>query len=279
MFRRTLNSAVAFEGIGVHSGCGCRISVAPGDEGIVFVTEDDVIPATFEAARDTVMCTRLFGANGSCVSTTEHLAAALYGIGITDATIKVENGEIPISDGSAREFVEAILAVGVAELSAKRPVLKVLKPVKVADGERRASLSPAEDSFSVNIECDFTAKGLKTEPLSFDFSKDDFITKIAPARTFGFLSDAEFLRKNNLAVGTSLENTVVFDDAGRPLNKGGLRFPDEPVRHKILDVAGDLSLTGCRIIGRFDAFCPGHRMNNLLIRALFEEKSNFEIQK
>jgi UDP-3-O-[3-hydroxymyristoyl] N-acetylglucosamine deacetylase len=206
--------------------------------------------------------------------------SALYGLGITDADIEVENDEIPILDGSALQFVDAFTSVGMEKLDGNARILQVLKPVKIQDGEKWTSLSPA-DSFSVNIECDFTAKGLQTSPFSFNFSMEnfaeEFTEEIAPARTFGFFADLEFIRKNNLAAGASLDNTVVFDDRGKAINEEGLRFPDEPLRHKVLDVIGDLSLIESRIIARFDSFCPSHRTNNMILKALFADKNNYKL--
>jgi UDP-3-O-[3-hydroxymyristoyl] N-acetylglucosamine deacetylase len=277
LLQSTLKAAVSFEGIGVHSGNPCRITVCPRDEnGVAFRTKKDSIEALYNMASETTMCTKLSGANGSSVSTIEHLSSAMYGLGITGAVVDVEGDEIPILDGSALPFVEAFLATGIEQLSHRRRVCKLMKPVKVQDGKKWASLTPA-DSFSINIKCDFTQKGLKTDPMRFDFSKDNFLKEIAPARTFGFFADMDFLRKNNLASGASLENTLVFDDKGNPLNENGLRLPNEPIRHKILDVIGDLSLIGGAIMARFDAFCPSHKLNNQIVFALFENKDNFEM--
>jgi UDP-3-O-[3-hydroxymyristoyl] N-acetylglucosamine deacetylase len=273
-----LKSTIFFDGIGVHSGSRCRIFIFPTQKsnGIVFFTKKDSIPASFNKVSDAIMCTTLFGTNGSSVSTIEHLMAALYGLGITDADIEVENGEIPILDGSAIQFIDAFTSVGIEKLDKSVRILQVRKPIKIQEGEKWTSLSPA-DSFNINIECDFTAKGLQTRPFSFDFSKENFTEEIASARTFGFLADTEFLRKNNLAAGASLDNTIVFDDKGEPINKEGLRFPNEPLRHKVLDVIGDLSLLESRIIAQFDSFCPSHRTNNMILRALFADKDNYKL--
>ncbi|MDR1982463.1 MAG: UDP-3-O-acyl-N-acetylglucosamine deacetylase [Holosporaceae bacterium] len=278
MHRSTLKSSVFFEGIGVHSGNHCRVSVSPAKKGngIVFSIGKDSIRASFDRISDTIMCTKLSSVNGSVVSTVEHLAAALYGLEITDVKIKVEGGEVPILDGSAIQFVEAFTSAGIEKFHDIIQTLRIKKTIKIQDEERWTSLSPA-DSFSINIECDFMAKGLKTDPFSFDFAKDDFTEEIAPARTFGFFSDIEFLRKNNLAAGASLDNTIVFDNKGLPINKEGLRLSNEPLRHKVLDIIGDLSMTGSRIIARFDSFCPSHRMNNMILKALFADKDSFEL--
>jgi UDP-3-O-[3-hydroxymyristoyl] N-acetylglucosamine deacetylase len=252
------------------------VSPAQKDVGIVIIKGKDSIDAIYSNVFITALSTRLIGAHGSCVATVEHLLAALYGLGITNAIITTRNDEIPILDGSARQFVSELLSAGIVIQQKRFRTLRVLKTVKVQDGEKWASLSQS-DSFSINIKCDFNAKGLKTSPYSFDFSNNDFINEIAPARTFGFFSDVEFLRKNNLALGASLENTIVFDDDGRLLNETGFRLSQEPVRHKVLDIIGDLSLAKCAIMGRFDSFCPSHKMNNMVLRALFEKSDNYEL--
>jgi UDP-3-O-[3-hydroxymyristoyl] N-acetylglucosamine deacetylase len=281
LFKLTVKDAVSLEGVGAHSGKPCRIFVCPAPLSrfeIRFMQENGVVAADFLSVSETTMCTKLSDGRLS-VSTPEHLLAAFYGLGITGAIVIMDGEEIPIMDGSALPFVEAFLAVGTESRYEKRLELRVLKPVKIQDGEKWASLSPA-DSFVLNVECDFTARGLKTDPVSFDFATGDFAKEIAPARTFGFFADAEFLRKNNLALGSSLENSVVFDENGRTLNEGGLRLDNEPVRHKILDVIGDLSLAaGCEIKARVDAFCPSHKMNHTLLRKLFENDDNYEIIK
>jgi UDP-3-O-[3-hydroxymyristoyl] N-acetylglucosamine deacetylase len=209
----------------------------------------------------------------------EHLSAAFYELGIANALVKTDGDEIPILDGSALQFVTHILSVGICRQSQKRKILRVLKPVKVEDRGRYALLSPS-DSFSIRVTCDFSARGLHTDPFSYDsrpFS-DGFIIGIAPARTFGFFSDLEYLQKNSLAHGASMENTVVFDDSGHFMNEN-LRYDNEPVRHKILDAIGDLSLSQYDIVGHYDSFCPGHGINNDLLRELFKDSCNFEISE
>jgi UDP-3-O-[3-hydroxymyristoyl] N-acetylglucosamine deacetylase len=278
LLQSTLKSSVTFEGIGIHTGNYCRISVSPAEEdaGIVFLKGKDKIEATFNNVSATMMCTKLSNVNGISITTIEHLSATLYGLGITNALITIENNEIPVLDGSALPFVKAFLSSGTMKQKKKFRVLRVLKPVKIQEGVKWTSLSPA-DSLTINVECDFSARGLEADHYSFDFSNDDFINEISPARTFGFLADAEFLKENHLALGASLDNTIVFDEKGCSINKDGLRFPNEPIRHKILDIIGDLSLSQCDLRTRFDSFCPSHKMNNTILRALFEKNDNYEI--
>lgn len=273
MFLSTLNAAVSFEGIGVHSGKRSRVSVIPltcNIPTVIFANKEKSVSAVFDMVSDTSMCTNLSG-----FSTIEHLCAALYGLKITNALIKTEGPEMPILDGSSLPFIEAFSDVGIRTFPVTLRKLKILKEIKVQDGNRITMLSPS-DSFNLAVECDFTDKGLISKNFSFDFSKDDFVKEIAPARTFGFISDVDFYRKRNLSLGASLENTIIFDNKGSPINETELRFSDEPIRHKVLDIIGDLSLVRSEIIGRVDSFCPSHKMNNMILRKLFEKKENYE---
>lgn len=270
------------KGRGVHSGDFCSVSVFPAEEnhGLLFVRSDieenSSIEASYKNISETAMCTRLSNSHGIAINTVEHILAALVGMGVTNAVIKVSGEEIPILDGSADPFVREILAVGVKKQSQKRKILKILKYLRVEDGDRWSSLS-SNDHFSIHICCDFKKNGLKTEAASFDYAKNNFSEEIAPARTFGFFAEAEFLRKNNLARGATLENTVVFDENGLPMNESDLRFADEPMRHKILDIIGDLSLSGYQILGKFESFCPSHKMNHQILATLFQNPDNYAI--
>jgi UDP-3-O-[3-hydroxymyristoyl] N-acetylglucosamine deacetylase len=268
------------KGIGAHSGTECKISILPAHEnhGIAYCRLPFVknpMRADYKNVTGTVMCTKLSNEYAD-VSVIEHLSAAFYVLGISNAMVEVDGCEIPIMDGSSIQFANEILSVGLQEQNEKRKKIKILKTVKVGDKNRWASLSPA-DTFTINVDCDFSKYGLSTESVSFDVSNDDFAKDILPARTFGFFCDVEYLRKNNLALGASLENTVVFDEKGNVMNEGGLRFKNEAVRHKVLDVIGDLSMSQYEIVGKYEGFCSGHQINNLVLRELFKDKSNFEI--
>ncbi|MDR3151328.1 MAG: UDP-3-O-acyl-N-acetylglucosamine deacetylase [Holosporaceae bacterium] len=295
MFQKTIASAVMLEGVGVHSGKKCRIWLfgAPEDSGLTFVRLDATAPSKKTLARrkehagciradyryvsNTQMCTKLTNEAGLSVTTVEHLLAALYGLGVSNAVIALLGEEIPTLDGSAKIFATEIRRAKVKEQRFRRKILRVLKPIKVGTTEKWASLLPS-DRLLINMKCDFSHRGLTTPfSFSYDFSTDNFVTTIAPARTFGFFEDVELLRKSRLALGGSLRNAVVFDASGAVINKSGLRFTDEPVRHKVLDVIGDLSLCGHYICGQYDGFCSGHQLNNLLLHELFEHKENYEI--
>jgi UDP-3-O-[3-hydroxymyristoyl] N-acetylglucosamine deacetylase len=283
VFQATLAGSIALKGIGVHSGSLCQVSVLPAekDSGIIFrranMPKTSIVEADYKNVSEAIMCTKISGPSGKITfATVEHLMSALYGLGISNAIVETSGEEIPILDGSAEQFVEKIISAKINAQSKKRKALKIQKTIKVEDGKRWSSLSP-HNAFIIDIECDYGKNKLKTDPFSFVFSKDEFIKEIAPARTFGFFSDIEFLRKNNLAKGASLENAVVFDENGAPMNENGLRFENEPVRHKVLDIIGDLSLSRHMIIGKFEGFCPSHKMNTQLLKLLFEDAGNFEI--
>ncbi|GHU14002.1 UDP-3-O-acyl-N-acetylglucosamine deacetylase [Alphaproteobacteria bacterium] len=283
MIQKTIASPISIEGIGAHSGRKSRVNIlpAPEDQGIIFVRtdvgEDNSISSDFANVSETTLCTRLSNKSGVSVSMVEHVSAALYGFQISNATIEVDGEEIPILDGSSAVFVKEITSVGIVAQSKKRKCLRILKNVKIGDEGRWSSLSPA-DRLVLNLSCDFSKKGLKTTPFSYDFSKGNFETEIAPARTFGFFDDVEYLRKNKLALGSSLENTVVFDAKGNAMNDDGLRFDNEPIRHKMLDIIGDLSLSGHMIIGQYDGVCSGHTLNNMLLHALFSSPQSYTIE-
>lgn len=282
MKQRTVKSPITLSGVGVHSGKICTITIEPmpQNSGIVYKKApysgaSSSVVADYKNVSGTTMCTRISNDHGTTISVIEHLSAAFYAMGITNASVKLEEGdEIPFLDGSSLQFVKAIADVGTEEQEAEKKKIRIVREVKIGDSKRWASLAPAKH-FSINIRCDYLDKGLKTEPFTYDSRTDDFVEEIAGARTFGFYSEVEYLRKNNLAVGASLDNTVVFDNAGRSLNPEGLRYPNEPVRHKVLDIIGDLSLSQYEIIGRYEAFCPGHNLNNLLLRELFMDNANF----
>ncbi|GHU18890.1 UDP-3-O-acyl-N-acetylglucosamine deacetylase [Alphaproteobacteria bacterium] len=283
MIQKTIASAISVEGIGAHSGMKSRINILPAskDSGIVFIRtdadRDNSIAANFANVSETTLCTRLSNKSGVSVSMVEHILAALYGFQISNAIIEVNEEEIPILDGSSDIFAREIASVGTVAQSKKRKCLKILKNVKIGEEDRWSSLSPA-DHLILNLSCDFSKKGLRTTPFSYDLFQDDFATEIAPARTFGFFEDVEYLRKNNLALGSSLENTIVFDANGNALNDGGLRFDDEPIRHKMLDLIGDLSLSEYMIIGQYDGFCSGHKLNNMLLHALFNSPQSYTLE-
>ena len=285
MQQATLRDSFSISGIGVHKGKECSIIVKPADEdsGIVFFRSDregngfrnEKIAAHYNNVTNATMCTQISNENGASLKTIEHIMAALYGMKISNAIVEVQGEEIPILDGSSLKFVESIKKVGIQKQSKPRKILKILKKIKLTDGNKFEEIEPFDD-FEINAKCDFEAKGLKTDPVIFNFSKNDFAAEIAPARTFGFISEVEYIKKNNLALGASLKNTVVYNDKGIPLNDEGLRLENESAKHKVLDIIGDLALSQYWIQGRVNCFCPSHKLNNILLRMLFSNPENYE---
>ena len=267
----------------VHTGNEFSVTLKPAEigTGIVFVRKDksneiNKIVANFRNVSNTNMCTTLSNQHGVEVRTVEHLMAALYIMNITNVIVEVSGGEIPILDGSAARWIEIISQVGVKQQAGEVEVIKILRPVKIEDGNRWAALTPF-DRFCVTVECNFSDRGLTNESICYDSEKDDFIRDFTLARTFGFISDVEYLKKHNMARGASLENTVVFDEHGKKINDEPLRYENEPVRHKLLDAVGDLALSGFRIQGKYESYCPGHQLNNMILRKLFENKGNYNL--
>lgn len=257
-----------------------RLLPAPADTGIVFMRTDlkngaRAIPARWDHVIDTQLCTMIGNPQGGKVATIEHLMAALSAAGVDNAFIEVDGPEVPVMDGSADSFVFLIEMAGVMEQDAPRREIVILKPVSFEENGKRTALLPADArSFSVGIS--FDKKIIQNQHYDFSFSREGFKTEISRARTFGFFEDVEKMTKLGLMRGGSLDNAVVIKDDA-VMNEGGLRYADEFVRHKLLDAIGDLSLAGLPIRGRFEGYCPGHAMNNKLLRALFVDETAFVI--
>jgi UDP-3-O-[3-hydroxymyristoyl] N-acetylglucosamine deacetylase len=239
------------------------------DEGIVFVRTDlpdrNIVRADVHSVVDTTLATTL-GTGNTTVSTVEHLMSAFYGMGVGNAIVEIDAPELPIMDGSARPFVELLKSVGTRVQGKVKKLLVINKKVSVSDGEGTATFLPSP-VFQITYDIEFKHKEIGAQSYHFKFSDTSYEKGICAARTFGFLRDVEYLQAKGLALGGSLQNAIILDE-NRILNKEGLRFPDEFVRHKILDSIGDLSLLGIPIIGHFVAFKSGHRLNNLLLKEL-----------
>jgi UDP-3-O-[3-hydroxymyristoyl] N-acetylglucosamine deacetylase len=277
-FQRTLQQPVRFSGIGLHSGSTITmtLSPAPADHGIVFVRgdrkgEEAVIAAAWDNVVDTRMCTVLGNRHGVTVGTVEHIMGALRGCEIDNAVVKLDGPEIAIMDGSAALFIEAIDSVGTVEQGAPRQFLRILKPVTVREGNKSATLLPAERP-GFAFEIDFESAAIRRQSASFELDGAVFRDDIGQARTFGFLHEVDALRRMGLARGGSLDNAIVISGEDI-LNEEGLRYSDEFVRHKILDAVGDLYLAGAPILGRFAGVRSGHALNNRLLHALFADSS------
>ena len=244
---------------------------APGT-GIVFRRRDlsgIEIAAHWRNIVDSTLCTTLGNDAGVKIATIEHLMAAFAGLKIDNAIVELDGPEVPVMDGSAAPFVFLIECAGIAEQIAPRRGIKVLKPVRVGVNGNSASLVPA-DSFRLSFAIDFASGAIRQQELSYDLDAENFKQEISRARTFGFLDEVERMRQAGLARGGSLENAVVIS-GDRVLNKEGLRYDDEFVRHKVLDALGDLYLAGGAILGHFHGVRSGHALNHQLIEALFAD--------
>lgn len=284
MKQTTLADQVSVEGIGVHSGRPARMTLHPAEahSGIVFLRtnlpngRDRRITLRRGVVKNTDLCTVIGDESGATISTVEHLMSALAGLGVDNVTIEVDGPEMPILDGSARLFVDAIDQVGLRTLSAPRKIIKILKPVRVSLGSAFVELLPRSEGFRFDVEISFADSVIGRQAYGFDLTPARYRAEIASARTFGFMRDVEHLWKAGLALGASLENTIAVGE-DKVVNPEGLRFPDEFVRHKILDAIGDLAIAGYAIQGHFKGFCPGHKLNAMVLDALFADRSAYVI--
>jgi UDP-3-O-[3-hydroxymyristoyl] N-acetylglucosamine deacetylase len=264
--RKTINTDVAITGIGLHSGIYTTVELvpAPAGSGITFVRADLDglrIPA-LQASTTALDYATTVGKDDVQVGTVEHLLSALMACGITDVDIHIDGPEVPIIDGSALPFMHLIDAAGVRELGVDLPVLRVHEPIELVDGEKSIRIVPA-NRLIIKYRIDFDHPMIGRQSMHFDFGHDSFLRKIAPARTFGFMRDVERMRAAGLARGGSVENAIVLDDRG--VVNGPLRFKDEFVRHKILDLVGDLALIGRPIVGEITAHRAGHAMHSAFV--------------
>ncbi len=259
-------------------GVAMTLLPAPPDSGIVFrrtdVESDQCdIAATYDNVCDTRMCTRIRNASGVEVGTIEHLMAALAGVGIDNVIVQLDGAEVPVLDGSAAPFVFLIECAGVATQDVPRGAIEVLKPVSVTDGTRSASLSPGRES-SLHLEIVFDHSLIGCQAYRVVLEKDVFKREVASARTFGFLCDVQDLKARGLARGGSLANAVVVD-GNKVVNREGLRFADEFVRHKALDSIGDMYLAGAPLLGHYHGICTGHGLNQKLLSAMFADPTSW----
>jgi len=280
--QHTLKSIAHVTGVGLHSGEKVQLWLRPAapDSGIVFHRVDldppVSIPASPEAVRETRLCTGL-ERDGVRIATVEHLMSALAGLGVDNVHIDVDGPEIPIMDGSAAPFVMMMLEAGLEAQPAPRRFLKVLKPVEVREGDKWVRLEPYPGfRLEFSIAFDHPAISASQTRAVVDLSEHAYPRFVARARTFGFVHEVELLRELGLAQGGSLDNAIVLDEY-RILNPEGLRFPDEFVRHKILDAIGDLYLAGHPLLARYVAHKSGHALNNQLLRALMADRSAWEL--
>ncbi|HCY84529.1 MAG TPA: UDP-3-O-[3-hydroxymyristoyl] N-acetylglucosamine deacetylase [Desulfobacteraceae bacterium] len=277
--QQTIAQNVALSGVGVHSGKKTNLTIRPAQEnhGIKFRRVDlpgtQDIQALFKMVVDTSLATVL-GTNGAIVSTIEHLMASFAGLGIDNALVEMDDYEMPIMDGSAQEFTRALTAAGVVEQTLPKHFMIVNTPIEVMDGDKFVRIEP-EDCFRITCTIDFDHPLIGKQTLIFDRAENDFAMEISRARTFGFIRDLELLKKFSLGKGGSLDNAIVIDN-DKILNEGGLRYPDEFVRHKLLDSLGDFSLLGMPIQGHIITHKSGHTLNHQFIKTFLDNKDAWE---
>lgn len=285
--QHTLKTATAqIEGVGLHSGAPVSLRILPAapDTGLLFVRTDlscvnTYVPAVFSAVdvESSRLCTLLKNSAGVAVQTPEHLMAALAGCGIDNALIEISAAEVPLMDGSARVFVEAIMAVGRKVQPSPRRSLRVLKSVRVEDGNKSAMLEPGEDDcLSLDFTVDFPGIGVQSRRFTLS-DPASFTQEVGDARTFTLRSHALAMKAAGAVKGGSLDNALVLNDEDGTPYQGEARYTDEPVRHKIMDAVGDLALAGMPIRGRFTSVRGGHALTNRLLRALFADPAAYEI--
>jgi UDP-3-O-[3-hydroxymyristoyl] N-acetylglucosamine deacetylase len=268
----------------LHSGVDVLLKLLPAPSGTGIVFRNSItgaeIPARFDNVVDTRLCT-VIAANDARVGTIEHLMAALSACRIDDIFVEVNAAELPILDGSASPFLFLLESAGIAEQDGAAETIEILRPVRVEQAGGYAELHPHHPGgggFELSLSIDFEASAIGTQTLDMTLGADSFASEIAAARTFTLAGEVAALREAGLAKGGSLDNAIVVDGA-KILNPAGLRWADEFVRHKMLDVVGDLALAGAAISGRFIGHCTGHKINNLLLRELFSDSANYRVSR
>ncbi len=278
--QQTIEDSIFVKGIGLHSGKNVELKMEPAgiDNGIKFIRVDskknNIIEAIWSNVSETLLSTTIANSDGLKISTIEHLMSALSGLHIDNLNIYINAAEVPIMDGSSRPFVDMIEKIGIKKQNKKRKILNVKKIIEVSNNNSSVKIIP-NNQFSIDFEIDFPSQLVSKQSCQLQLINGNYKTDIAAARTFGFEKDVKDLRSNGLALGGSLDNAVVVGE-NEILNKDGLRYTDEFVRHKILDSIGDLYLAGSPIIGYFYGNKSGHYLNNQLLRKLFSDESNYE---
>ena len=276
MCQSTIDRKIICSGIGLHSGKLVDLKLMPADEntGIVFQIHGKDGVTQLRPNPKAVIATGLattLGAGGVCVATVEHLLAALRGMEIDNILIEIKGGEVPIMDGSAASFVLLLKSAGIRRQKAPRQVARIVRPISIEQDGKWIKASPY-NGLRVNYTIDFAHPAIGVQNLDLEITPRNFVEILAKARTFGFLKEVEYLNKHGLALGGSLDNAVVLDDY-KVLNQDGLRFPDEFVRHKILDFIGDMAMLGAPLEGYFEVYCSGHSLNNAFLRRLEESSA------
>ena len=279
--QKTINGNIVIEGIGLHTGNKTSMSLnsAPINTGYVFRLKKNgklySIKASYKNVKSTKLCTLISDSLGNTISTIEHILSALYAFNVDNIYIDLDSNEVPVCDGSSKEFVALLKKCGVKNQDSFKKFIKIKKIVEVKEGNKVVRVSPFDQTMiTCNVEYDHKCIGKQS--ISLMLTSELYESQICQARTFGFLKDVEKLRKSGLALGGSLENAIVLDD-NKVLNNNGLRYTDEFVRHKVLDLIGDISLAGHRIIGSFYTSHTGHELNIKLLREIFKSTDNWEL--
>lgn len=283
MFQRTIKQKISTTGIGLHTGEKSTLTLRPASEniGIIYrrIDLNPPIDILLEEAsvQNSTLCTCIKNQNNIHILTIEHLNAALSGLGIDNIIIEVDSQEIPILDGSAAPFLFLLLKSGVKKLKSKKVFLQIKKKIRVTQQDKWAELSPY-DGFKLNFTIDFNHPIIsnKTKKFKINVSSKSFSKYISRARTFGFIQDIKYLKLNKLCLGGGLESAIIIGDT-KIINKDGLRFKNELVRHKTLDAIGDLFMCGKNLIGSFVAYKSGHKLNNKLLKTVLKKTSSWKL--
>ncbi len=277
IYQKTITEPIIFEDIGLHSGEISKITIYPArdNQGIIFkrvdLNKNNLIEANYNNVSSAKLCTTLENEHGAKVSTVEHLLAAFYITGIDNALIEINCEEVPIMDGSAKNFLEVFKKITLRTLSSKRKYLKITNKIELKDGKKVISIEPNQKSLEVDFQLNYENKIIGNQRNNIDFQNDE-LDEVYNSRTFCLYQDIEKIKKAGLAKGGSLDNAVVVDNE-KVLNKSGLRNEKEFVNHKILDLAGDLLLSGHRVLGKVKCYQGGHELTNKFLRKLFSVKS------
>ena len=279
LYQKTISCPLRFEGTGLHSGKSSKITILPGieNQGIIFkridIMQNNLVLANYNNVSSAKLCTKLENNYGVKISTVEHLLAAFYIAGIDNAIVEIDNEEVPIMDGSAKDFLTILEKTKIIKLTEKRKYLKIIKKVELIDGSRKISIEP-NNSFEVDFQLNYENKIIGKQRNLVNFNNDN-LDDVSKSRTFCLYEDIEKIKKIGLAKGGSLDNAVVVNQ-DKVLNSGGLRNTKEFVNHKILDLAGDFLLSGHRVLGKVVCYQGGHELTNMFLRKLFNTKSSFE---
>ena len=282
IFQKTLSKCISFKGIGLHSGKSATINLLPAkeDQGIVFrrtdLAQNNLIDAKFKNVTSAKLCTTLENKKGVKVSTVEHLLAALYIAGIDNAVVEIDNEEVPIMDGSAKDFLTLLKKTDLIDQPKKRKYLKICSKIELKDGVKKISIQPNDSSLEVNFQLDYKNKIIGKQKNRVLFEDKESLKEIYQSRTFCLFEDIEKIKDKGLAKGGSLDNAIVVKE-NEIMNQDGLRNNKEFVNHKILDLVGDFLLSGYRILGKVRCIHGGHQLSNSFLRKMFINKNKFTI--